>query len=111
MEELLSKIYDKVAFYEADGMQVSKDYDHVVEEVLKPLSESKTEEETEEIRELIYNASYSAEKCGFMLGVRFMATEPKLPQTGDNMNPWLYVGIGIAAIVAGVIVFKRKKSK
>lgn len=36
-------------------------------------------------------------------------TEPKLPQTGDNINPWLYVGIGLAAIIVGVIVFRKKK--
>lgn len=36
-------------------------------------------------------------------------TEPKLPQTGDNMNPWLYAGIGLAAVVIGVLVGKKKK--
>ncbi|MDO5019667.1 MAG: LPXTG cell wall anchor domain-containing protein [Lachnospiraceae bacterium] len=36
-------------------------------------------------------------------------TEPKLPQTGDNMNPWIYVGIGLAAIIAGAMVFRKKK--
>ena len=36
-------------------------------------------------------------------------TEPKLPQTGDNMNPWLFAGIGLAAVVLGVLVTKRKK--
>lgn len=35
--------------------------------------------------------------------------ELKLPQTGDNMNPWLFVGIGLAAIGAGAMVFRRKK--
>ena len=36
-------------------------------------------------------------------------TEPKLPQTGDNMNLWLYVGIGLAVIVVGVLAAKKKK--
>ncbi len=36
-------------------------------------------------------------------------TEPKLPQTGDNMNLWLFAGVGLAAVVTGVFVFKRKK--
>ena len=35
-------------------------------------------------------------------------TESKLPQTGDHMNPWLFVGVGFVAIVTGVFVSKRK---
>lgn len=37
-------------------------------------------------------------------------TEPKLPQTGDNMNPWLFAGIGAAVLAAGIFaLFKRNK--
>lgn len=72
MEDLLSKIYDKVAFYEEDSIQLGKEFDCLVEDTLKPLEESKTEPEIEEIKELIYKASYSAEKFGFQIGVRFM---------------------------------------
>lgn len=36
-------------------------------------------------------------------------TEPKLPQTGDNMNPWLFAGFGLAVVIAGVFVAKKKK--
>ena len=35
-------------------------------------------------------------------------TEPKLPQTGDNMNPWLFAGIGLAAVVIGLLAGKKK---
>ena len=38
-------------------------------------------------------------------------TEPKLPQTGDNMNPWWFAGVGFATIVAGVMVLRKRKSK
>ncbi len=72
MEDLLSKIYDKVAFYEEDSIQLGKEFDCLVEDTLKPLENSKTEPEIEEIKELIYKASYSAEKLGFQIGVRFM---------------------------------------
>ena len=34
---------------------------------------TKSESDVEEIKELLYTASYHAEKYGFMLGVRFMA--------------------------------------
>lgn len=71
MEDLLSKIYDKVAFYEEDSIKLGKEFDTVVTEILKPFREKKTEEELEEIRELIYQAAYSAEKHGFYIGVRF----------------------------------------
>ena len=37
-------------------------------------------------------------------------TEPKLPQTGDNMNPWVFAGFGFAAVAAGLgIIFWKKK--
>lgn len=47
----------------------------------------------------------------YTLSLTNKPTEPKLPQTGDNMNPWLYVGIGLAAIITGVFTFRKKKSK
>ena len=73
MEELLSKIYDKVVFYEQLGIQYGNEYDCKVEELVEPLKATKSESDIEEIKELIYAASYDAEKYGFMLGVRFMA--------------------------------------
>ena len=71
MEDLLSKIYDKVAFYEEESIQLGKEFDNVVNEILEPLKSEKTESEIEEIKELIYKASYFAEKYGFTIGVRF----------------------------------------
>ena len=47
----------------------------------------------------------------YTLSLTNKPTEPKLPQTGDNMNPWLYVGLGLAAVVAGVVVSRKKKNK
>lgn len=73
MEELLSKIYDKVVFFEQDGIQFCSEYDRKVNELVEPLKTTRTESDIEEIMELIYAASYDAEKYGFMLGVRFMA--------------------------------------
>lgn len=45
----------------------------------------------------------------YTLSLTNKPTEPKLPQTGDNMNPWLYAGIGLAAIITGVIAWKKKR--
>lgn len=72
MEELLSKIYDKVVFYEQASVQYGNEYDCKVEELVEPLKATKSESDIEEIKELIYAASYDAEKYGFMLGIRFM---------------------------------------
>ena len=38
-------------------------------------------------------------------------TEPKLPQTGDNENPLLYLGIGALALITGVGVGLRGRKK
>lgn len=40
-------------------------------------------------------------------------TEPKLPQTGDNLNLWLFGGVGTALLTAGLFAFfwKRKKKE
>lgn len=73
MEDLLSKVFDKIAFYEKDGIQFGMEYDAQVEELLEPLRATKSETEVEDIKELVYAASYYAEKFGFVLGIRFMA--------------------------------------
>ncbi|MBR4085885.1 MAG: LPXTG cell wall anchor domain-containing protein [Lachnospiraceae bacterium] len=36
---------------------------------------------------------------------------PNAPKTGDDFNPWLFGGIGIAAMLAGVGTFFRRKKK
>ena len=36
MEDLLTKIYDRVAFYEQESMCLGKEFDTVVEETLEP---------------------------------------------------------------------------
>lgn len=45
----------------------------------------------------------------YLLSLTNRPTEPKLPQTGDSMNMWLYVGVGVAAVAMGVMMFRRKK--
>lgn len=73
MEDLLSKIYDKVVYYEQDCIRFGKEYDCKVGEIVELLKTTMSESDVEAIKELIYNASYDAEKYGFMLSVRFMA--------------------------------------
>lgn len=71
MEDLLSKIYDKVVCEESDSVQFGKEFDTIVEEMIEPLKSGKEDAEVEEIKELIYRITYFAEKYGFVIGVRF----------------------------------------
>jgi len=47
----------------------------------------------------------------YTLSITNKPSEPRLPQTGDNFNPWLFVGIGLGAIVLGIISFFWKKEE
>ena len=38
-------------------------------------------------------------------------TEPEIPQTGDDFNPGLFVGLGASALIAGVAMMKGRKKK
>jgi len=61
------------------------------------------------VREVVLQYETSVpEVVTYTLNLTNKPTEPKLPQTGDNMNPWLYGGVGLAAIAAGAIVWKKK---
>ena len=71
MEDLLSKIYDKVVCEESDSVQFGKEFDAIVEEMIEPFRSGKEDAEVEEIKELIYRITYFAEKYGFVIGVRF----------------------------------------
>lgn len=72
MEDLLFKIYEKVVCYESDSIQLGREFDKQVDEMLEPLKETMTESEIEAVKELIHIASFKAERCGFVLGVRFI---------------------------------------
>ncbi len=49
----------------------------------------------------------------YELSITNKPTEPKLPQTGENLNMWLFGGIGALLLTAGFAAFfwKRKKEK
>lgn len=50
----------------------------------------------------------------YTLSLTNKPTEPKLPQTGDNMNPWLFAGVGFVMIVIGVVLVinvKRNRNR
>ncbi len=49
----------------------------------------------------------------YTLNVTNKPTEPKLPQTGDDFNPWIYGVLGVSALAAGLFAFfgKRKEDE
>lgn len=71
MEELLSKIYDRIVIYEKDCISLGTEFDQKVAEKLEPMKESISEDELEKLKELIYWAAFLEEKDGYRLGVKF----------------------------------------
>lgn len=48
----------------------------------------------------------------YTLSLTNKPTEPKLSQTGDNMNPWFYIGVGVIISLLGLGMWGiKKKSK
>lgn len=47
----------------------------------------------------------------YTLNLTNKPTEPKLPQTGDDMNPWLYAGIGADTLALGLFSLSKKRKE
>ena len=47
----------------------------------------------------------------YTLNITNKPTEPKLPQTGDDFNPWLYGMLGLSALAVGAVAFFGKKKE
>ena len=71
MEELLSKIYERIVFYEKDCISLGTEFDRKLAKKLAALKGSISDDEMEKLRELIYWVALLEEKDGFRLGVRF----------------------------------------
>lgn len=50
-------------------------------------------------------------KTLYTLNVTNKPTEPKLPQTGDDFNPWIYGVLGVSALAVGLFAFFWKKKE
>ena len=71
MEELLSKIYERIVFYEKDCISLGTEFDRKLAKKLAALKGSISDDEMERLRELICWGALLEEKNGFRLGVRF----------------------------------------
>lgn len=47
----------------------------------------------------------------YTLNITNKPTEPKLPQTGDDFNPWMYGVLGLSALAVGLFAFFGKKKE
>lgn len=71
MEELLSKIYERIVLYEKDCISLGTEFDRKLAKKLATMEGSISDDEMEKLRELIYWVALLEEKDGFRLGVRF----------------------------------------
>jgi hypothetical protein len=87
MHDMWNKLFDKVIFYEPDCINVGRMFDEEVNAIVEPLKESMSEKELEVIRDMIYSASYSAQKYGFNLGIRTAMTMlMEVTQSQDDLD-------------------------
>lgn len=56
----------------AQRVELNKEYEQIMAEILEPLKECMTDLELEDLKERMYGISYQTERYGFMLGVCFM---------------------------------------
>lgn len=47
----------------------------------------------------------------YQLKVKNKPKNPPLTQTGGNMNPWTFVGFGTGIVIAGIIVYFRRRKR
>lgn len=69
MERLLYEIYEKVVYASDAYNQLNQKFDEEVETLIQPLKDQISAEELDELRGLIYTASFTSEKNGFLMGV------------------------------------------
>jgi len=66
----------------------------------------------ETVHEVVLQCDDAApEVVTYTLDITNKPTEPKLPQTGDNFNPWLWAGLGLSAMIAGIGAFLWRKKE
>ena len=72
MEDMLIKIFDNIVCKGPEYTERGKRYDEEVERILAPLYESMSRKEVELIRGMVYEATYYAQRDGFLMGARTM---------------------------------------
>lgn len=73
MNDLLMKFYQEVIQYENESIELGKQLDNELVELLKPHEDKFNDDDIETIKALMYQFAYEAEECGFLLGVRSIA--------------------------------------
>lgn len=74
MNDMWYKFFGKILFYEQDFVEYGRLLDKDITQIIETLKQSMTEKELDVIKDMMYSASYSAEKYGFYLGIRTALT-------------------------------------
>lgn len=73
MEKLFQKVYDSVICYEPDMVQMDREVEKKVGELMERYRKLLSEEELEELKNLLYGVVTDGEKKGFLLGAKYTA--------------------------------------
>nr|WP_310603699.1 SpaA isopeptide-forming pilin-related protein [Anaerosporobacter sp.] len=66
----------------------------------------------ETVREVVFEYKDGKTKViEQILEISNVPIEPKLPQTGDDTNPWIWIGLGVLSVICGLGVCFRKKEE
>ncbi len=109
-------VTDKNGHAESDELPIAvfKDGEYV-EDIKYYVVETKAAEGyilDETVHEVVFQYDDAApEVVTYTLNITNKPTEPKLPQTGDDFNPWLYGLLGLSALAVGAVAFFCKKKE
>lgn len=109
-------VTDKNGHAESDELPIAvfKDGEYV-EDIKYYVVETKAAEGyilDETVHEVVFQYDDAApEVVTYTLNITNKPTEPKLPQTGDDFNPWLYGLLGLSALAVGAVAFFGKKKE
>lgn len=71
MMDLLRKIYDTVICYEEDTIEMCKRVDEELLDLIEPYKGKLSDDELDKLKDLMGCISATAEREGFLLGVRY----------------------------------------
>ena len=71
MNKLLHKIYGTVICNEKDAIEIGKEVDSEISELLHEHERAFGTQELEQVRELMYETAFIAQSAGFELGVHY----------------------------------------
>lgn len=72
MEELLKKIYENIIYYEKDVVKMDKHINAEIDKLIESYRKELSKADIQTVKEVIHQATFSAQREGFRLGMRYM---------------------------------------